>query len=235
MSLSQAVYSVGTATTTVVAPTSDWAKYAIKNLQPKDVDEYARDGYIYLIGQQFTITAGGTANFSIATGATGAQLDFYSIISDTATVLSSLVEGATVTTTGDPIPAYNLNRNKSDAHISVLKAATSISGGTVVSQEFTTASIHAGGELSSTKVHTLRPNATYGMRFANTGNQSTNVFFQLGFSEHYNGYNNVWLGTADETYVVRPGEELIMELTPNSTINAVSLMDSNKLAVMRQE
>ena len=235
MSLTQSVVSVGTAVTTVVAPTNDWAKYAIKNLQPKNVDEYARDGYIYLIGQQFTITSGGTVNFSMATGATGAQLDFYSIISDSATILSSLVEGATVTTTGDPIPAYNLNRNKSDSHNAVLKAATSITGGTAVSQEFTTASIHAGGELSSTKVHTLKPNATYGMRFVNTGNQSTNVFFQLGFSEHYNGYNNIWLGTADETYVVRPGEELIMELTPNSTINAVSLMDSNKLAVMRQE
>jgi len=170
-----------------------------------------------------------------ATGATGAQLDFYSIVSDTGTVLSSLVEGATVTTTGNAIPAYNLNRNKSDSHNAVLKAAISITGGIIVSQEFTTASVHAGGQLSSTKVHTLKPNATYGMRFANLGNQTTNVYFQLGFSEHYNGYNNIWLETVDDSFVLRPGEELLMELLPSATINATSLINSNKLSVMRQK
>jgi len=235
MSILQKVYDVGTTPVTVVAPTADYVKYVLKNTQPKNVDEYARDGYMFIVGQQFTITAGGTANFSIATGATGAQLDFYSIISDTATVLSSLVEGATVTTTGDPIPAYNLNRNKSDSHNSILKAATSITGGTVVSQEFTTASIHAGGAVSSTKVHTLKPNATYGMRFVNQGNQTTNVFFQLGFSEHYNGYNNIWLETLNDSFVLRPNEEIMMELLPNATINATSLINSNKLSVMRQK
>lgn len=235
MSLLQKVYDVGTTPIEVVAPTNDYVKYVLKNIQPKNVDEYARDGYMYLISQEFTITAGGTANFSMATGATGAQLDFYSIVSDTGTVLSSLVEGATVTTTGNAIPAYNLNRNKSDAHNAVLKAATSITGGTIVSQEFTTASVHAGGQLSSTKVHTLKPNATYGMTFANLGNQTTNVFFQLGFSEHYNGYNNIWLETVNDSFVLRPGEELLMELLPAATINATSLINSNKLSVMRQK
>lgn len=235
MTLLQKVYSVGTTPITVVAPTADYVKYVLKNLQPKDVDEYARDGYIYLVGQQFSITSGGTVNLSIATGATGAQLDFYTIISDSATVLSSLIEGATVTTTGADIPAYNLNRNKSDSHNSVLKAASSITGGTIVSQEFTTASIHAGGALSSQKVHTLKPNATYGMQFTNAGNQTTNVFFQLGFSEHYNGYNNIWLDTVNDSFVLRPNEEIIMELLPGATINASSLMDSNQLSVMRQK
>jgi hypothetical protein len=235
MSLLQKVYSVGTTPVTVVAPTADYVKYVLKNIQPKDVDEYARDGYMYVIGQQFTITSGGTVNFSIATGATGAQLDFYTIISDTATVLSSLVEGATVTTTGSDLPAYNLNRNFPDTHNAVLKAASSITGGTAVSQEFTTASIHAGGELSSTKVHTLKPNATYGMRFVNLGNQTTSVFFQLGFSEHYNGYNNIWLETVNDSFVLRPNEEILMELLPNATINATALINSNKLSVMRQK
>jgi len=233
MALTQAVYSVGTAATTVVAPTSDYAKYSLKNLQPKNVDEYARDGYMYLVSQSFSITSGGTASLSMTTGATGAQLDFYTIITDTATVLSSLIEGATITTTGSNIPAYNLNRNKSDNHNAILKAATAITGGTVVSQEYTTASVHGGGELSSIKVHTLKANENYGMRFVNQGNQTTNVFFQLGFSEHYNGYNNIWLETVDNSYTVRPGEELQMELPPLATINATSTINSNKLAVMR--
>ena len=71
------------------------------------------------------------------------------------------------------------------------------------------------------------------MRFVNQGNQTTNVFFQLGFSEHYNGYNNIWLETVDNSFVVRPGEELTMELPPLATINASSKINSNKLAVMR--
>lgn len=235
MALSQVVYSVGTAAQTVVAPTNDFAKYALKNLQPKNVDEYARDGYMFNLGQTFTISAGGTANFSMATGSNGAQLDYYTIITETGTLLSSLIEGATITTTGAAIQAYNLNRNHSDTHLAVLKAATSITGGSAVSQEFTTASVHAGGQMSSIKVHTLRPSTTYGMQFVNQGNQETHVFFQLGFSEHYNGYNNIWLETVDNSYVLRPNEELIMELPPLSTLNATSLMNSNKLAVMRQD
>ncbi len=235
MAVTQAVYSVGTATTTVVAPNNDAAKYALKNIQPKNVDEYARDGYIYLIGQQFSIVAGGTAIFSLETGVTGAQLDFYTIITDTSSVLASLIEGSTITTTGNAIPAYNLNRNYSDAHTAVFKAATAATGGTVISQEFVTASIHGGGAMSSVKVHTLEPSSSYAMRFVNQGNQTTNVFFQVGFSEHYNGYNNIWLGTKDNSYVVRPGEELIMTLPPLSTINAVSAINSNKLSVMRLE
>lgn len=235
MALTQAVYSVGTAATTVVAPTNDYAKYVLKNIQPKNVDEYARDGYMYTLGQQFTISSGGTANFSIATGANGAQLDFYTIITESGTLLSSLIEGGTVTTTGSAIQAYNLNRNYSDTHASVLKAATSITGGTAISQEFTTASVHAGGAMSSIKVHTLRANETYGMRFVNQGNQETRVFFQLGFSEHYNGYNNIWLETVNDSFVIRPSEELTMELPPLATINATSTINSNKLSVMRIE
>ena len=233
--LSQAVYSVGTATTTVVAPTNDFAKYVIKNIQPSSVDEMARDGHIYLISQKFAITAGASISFSIETGATGTQFDFYDIISDTAAIFAELIENATITTTGSGLTAYNLNRNYTDTHTSVLKAASAVTGGTTISSEYVTASIHAGGAMSSNKIHTLKPNTQYAMKFTNTGNQTTNVFFQLGFSEHYNGYNNIWLGTPNDSFVLRPDEELKIELMPLDTINAKSLINSNKLSVMRQE
>lgn len=233
--LSQAVYSVGTVTQTVVAPTHDFARYVLQNLQPANVDEMARDGYVYLVGQQFSIPAGGTVSLSMATGTYGAQLDFYDIVTDTATITASLIEDATITVTGSAIPAYNLNRNKSDSYESVLKAASAVSGGTTVSQEFVTASIHAGGAMSSQKIHTLKPLSNYAMRFINTGNQTTNVFFQLGFSEQYNGYNTAWLGTPNGSFPVKPGETLVCDLNPNETINATALHDSVKLAVLRQE
>lgn len=233
--LSQAVYSVGTATQTVVAPTHDYAEYVLQNLQPKNVDEMARDGFVFLASQTFTILPGASMNLSMATGAFGAQLDFYTIISDTSTVAASLIEDATITVTGSEIPAYNLNRNKSDSYSAVLKAATLISGGTVVSSELVTASVHAGGAMSSQKVHTLKANSNYGMRFTNQGNQATNVFFQLGFSEQYNGLNTVWLGTPNESFALRPSETIKLNLLPEETINATALHDNVKLSVLRQE
>lgn len=233
MALTQAVYSVGTATQTVVAPTADYAKYSLKNLQPVGVGEYARDGYVYLVNAQFSITQGSSLSFSMLTGATGAQFEFYSMVTDTSAVYAELIEGATIVTTGNPIPAYNLNRNYPDNHASVLKAASSLTGGTTISAEFLPASNQSAGQMSSSKIHTLEPNTEYGFKFTNQGAQTTTVHFQLGFSEHYNGYNNIWLGTVDNSFVLKAGDELIMELPPLQTINATSTINSNKLAVMR--
>lgn len=233
MSLSQAVYSVGTAAQTVVAPTNDYAKYVLHNLQPETVSEYARDGHIYLINAQFTITSGASVNFSMLAGPTGTQFDFYSMVTNTSAVYAELIEGATIVTTGSPIQAYNLNRNDADTHQSVLKAATSITGGTTVSSEYLPASNQSAGAMSSVKIHTLEPNTEYGFKFTNQGSQTTTIHFQLGFSEHYNGYNEIWLGTVDNSYVLKAGHELVMELPPLAAINAVSKKDSNKLSVMR--
>lgn len=235
MSLAQSIVSVGTATTTVVEPSPDYAKYALKNLQPETVMEYARDGHIYLVNAQFTITSGASINFSFLTGATGAQFDFYEMVTDTSAVYAELIEGATIVTTGSPIPAYNLNRNYADNHQAVLKAATSITGGTTISTEFLPASNQSAGQMSSTKIHTLEANTEYGFKFTNQGAQTTKVHFQLGFSEQYNGLNNIWLGTVDDSFVLKAGDELVMELPPLAVINATAKMDSSQLAVMRLE
>lgn len=235
MALSQTVYSVGTATQTVVAPTNDFAEYVLKNIQPANSSEYARDGHIYLLAAKFSVTAGAATSFSVMTGPYGAQLDFYEIVSDVSSIYAQLIEGATVVTTGSHIAAYNLNRNVSDSHAAVLKATTSVTGGTVISAELATATNQAGGAISSNKVHTLEANTEYVMKFENVGNQTTNVFFQLGFSEQYNGFNSVWLGTPDASFVLRAGEELKLTLPPNATINATAKHDGCKLAVIRQE
>lgn len=232
MGLSQNVFQVGLTPTTVVAPTNDYVKYVLRNLQPEVVLEYARDGYIYLLARQFTVTA--TTSFSMVTGPYGAQFDFYSMISDKASVFAELIEGATIVTTGSPIPALNLNRNFSDAHATVFRAATSVTGGTTISSEFIAATNQAAGSLTSDKIHTLKPNTEYAFKFTALG-ATTLVYFQLGFSEHYNGFNEIWLGTLSNSYVLKAGDQLVMELPPLTTINAVSKIDSNKLAVMRLE
>ena len=73
------------------------------------------------------------------------------------------------------------------------------------------------------------------MKFTNLGNQATTVFFQLGFSEQFNGYNTAWLGTPNGSFAVRPGESFKFDLNPDETINATALHDGVKLAVARQE
>jgi hypothetical protein len=233
MDLTNTVIDVGTETISIVSPSNDFAKYALKNMQPETVMEYARDGYIFLVNAQFSITAGASVNFSMLTGDNGAQLDFYSMVTETSAVYAELIEGATIVTTGDPISAYNLNRKASDTYSSVLKAASSITGGTTISAEFLPASNQSAGNMASSKIHTLEANTEYGMKFSNIGSQTTRVHFQLGFSEHYNGLNDIWLGALDTSFVLKAGDELIMELPPLAAINATSKIDSNKLSVMR--
>lgn len=233
----QQVFSVGTATSTIVAPTHDFARYVIKNLEPRaTAEEAARHGNVFLVEQLFTIAAGTSVSFSLVTNSTGAQIDFYGITSDTTNVQAALIENPTVTVTGGEISAYNMNRNVSDAHTTSLKAATVVVGGTTVSQEFVTASKAAGGSMSSAKIHTLKPNTQYAMTFTNDDiAKATKVFFQLGFSERYNGYNSIWLGTPNNSFVLHGGDEFEFVLNPMETINATALVDGVNVAVLRQE
>lgn len=233
MAVSQAVYSVGTIPVTVVAPNNDFARYVLKNLQPKGVDEMARDGYVWALFDRRNLPSGHTENLSFVTGPTGAQFDFAQLISESASVYSTIIEAPTVTVTGSAIPVHNLNRNYTDSPQAVIKVATAITGGTVVQAEFVTASNQGGGATSNAKIITLKPNTQYVLQATNVGNQTTSWYSQIGFSEHYNGYNNIWLQTVNDSFVLKPGDELTMDLPVLSTINATSLINSNKLSVMR--
>lgn len=234
--LTQNVYTLdGTTATTVVSPTLDAAHYIIKNLQPKPTGEdYARQGFVYQYGGTFTVTQGATAAFSFLTGSTGAQIEFYQITTTVSDIGAELVEDATIVTSGEPIPARNLNRNYQDAHASVLKAAT-VTGGNVISMEYMTATNQAGSSFKSDKVITLEDNTEYGFRFTNTGSKTTTVFFEVGWSELYNGYHDAWLGTPQGSYVLRGNEEVRMYLQPYEVINATGGHTGVKLAVMRQD
>lgn len=234
--LSQNVYTVGTAATTVVAPTLDSGRYILKSLEPANIlGQLSRDGYVYAVSQYISIANNGTAIFSFTTDATGAQFDFWEFQSSNSSVLASLVEGATIVTNGTAIPAYNLNRNFADDYAVELEAATSMTGGTVVLSEFVGASNQAAGGATSSKIVTLEPNTQYGFRFVDVGGNGTNLHIQLGFVEKYNGYNQIWLGTADDSFVLDGGEEVSMYLRPQETINAVATREGCKLAVMRQD
>lgn len=235
--LQQAVYTLSAGTATqVVAPTVDAGHYLLKNIQPvPEIGAYSSQGYTYAVSRSVTIANNGSVAFSFTTGATGAQFDFWTFTALNSSVLGELIEGATITTTGDPIPGYNLNRQDSDAHASVLRGATAITGGTTVLSELVPASQQSGGQDSSDKVITLEPNTQYGFRFTDVGGVGATLHVQIGWVEIYNGQHNIWLGTVDNSFVLRGGEEIQFKLFPGESINATAGHTGAKLTVVRQD
>ena len=231
------IVPVGTASVPVVGMSADAQHVVIQNQEPAPAgDGYARAGDLFVVASQFNIAGPGTALFSVTTGDFGMQIDSYEIVSTGEVVLGQLLEGATITTTGTAIPAYNLNRQFPDTYDAVLEPATVMTGGTVVSQEIATATKNAaGGGRVSTKIHTLEANTEYGFRFINQGNQTTSVFFQMTFAEKYNGFHDVWLGgSVGDGVRLRGGESIQLPMIQGQTLSAVA-SDDVQIAVLRQD
>ena len=229
--------TLGTAANIVVGMSADAQHVVLQNLEPKsDSDEYARRGYLYVIGQKFTLAGSGTAVFNIATGSKGLQIEGYEIVSSSEAVFAELIEGGTVTTTGAAIPSYNLNRTAPDDAESEFKAATGVSGGSAVSSELVTGSKQGGGGGGVfTKIHTLLPNEDYAMRFANQTNQETIMFLQLIFSEKFNGQNDIWVGGGvDNGYRLSGGESVYLPLIQGQTLSAQA-EEAALLGVLKQD
>lgn len=238
MAITYQVFEVGNTPVELVPPSNDSQKVWIQNLEPlSDTDEYARAGFIYQASQKFSLASPGTVSLNITTGTAGVQIEYYEILSDAEKVTARLIEGATITTSGAAIPAYNLNRTITTAPSATLSSATSVVGGTIIASEFITADKHAAaGGANSAKIYTLKPSQNYGIQFVNEGNQPTNVFLSLGFSEKYNGLNQVWLGTSAGSAVTLRGHEWIqLDIRGEERIQAVSNGGTNTIVVMRQD
>jgi hypothetical protein len=235
--LTQNVYSIGTAAQTVVAPTHDQATFLLKNIEPKIMgQDYARMGRVYNLHSTFTVNRSTSVSFTVLTGPTGLQIQFYQIVSSSSDVRADLIEGATVTPSATSISTYNINRNFPDDAQAVFNGVTSFTGGTAVIAEYITAAKDGGGGMATEKIITLEPDTRYVFRFTElSGSSDPSVFFEMGFAEKYNGYNDIWLETVNDSYVLRADEEIQMTLLPYETINATAIIDSSKLAVLRQE
>ena len=230
-------FTIGTAVTQVVADSADAQEVWLQNLEPESTPEaYARAGYLYVVGGRFTLAASGTALYNVATGASGLQIEGYELVTSSETVYAELVEGATVTTTGAAIPSYNLNRDFADNADAVFSAASAVSGGSAISTELITGSKQGGGGgMIVSKIHTLEASSDYAFRFTNLTNQETEFFFQVIFSEKFNGQNEIWVGDAVGTGVrVRGGDTVHMSLIQGQKLFAVANVD-NDLMVTRQD
>ena len=237
MSISSNVLSIGSPASQVHAPSVHEQRITLRNLQPvSDADEYARDGYVFIADARFTLANSASTAFAITTGSYGAQFQFYKIDAESDTVLAQLIEGATFTS-GGTVQAYNLNRTVADDYDAVLTGATNVTGGTVVSEEYTPGSNQSGSSLSVSKVQTLEPSTAYVMKFTDVGGNGTEVHFQLAWSEQYNGGHDVWVGygtaDVDAGFRLKPQESIQFEVSPLDSLVAFSSQPT-RLNVMRQ-
>jgi hypothetical protein len=229
--------ALGTATVPVVSLSADAQDVVLQNQEPAtDADELARFGYLYIVGQKFTLLGSGTALFNIATAPGGMQIEGYEIVSTAESVFAELIEGATVTTTGAAIPSYNLNRNETDDAASVFTAASAVTGGSAISAELISGSKQGGGgAMIVSKIHTLRGGEDYAMRFVNQTNQDTVCFLQLIFAEKFNGQNDIWLGgETGSAFRLRGGESVSLPMVQGQVLTGQS-EESAILGVLKQD
>lgn len=235
MSISQSVVTVNGTATMVVAPSIDTQHVILTNLEPGETaDQLMRHGMVYEIGELFTLINGGTAAFQITTGDTGAQFQYYEIDAASSSVYATLLQGAAFGS-ATAVVAHNVNRNFPDDYASELTGATAVTGGTVIASEYVPAANQGGGILLNTNVYTMEPNTSYVMKFVDDGGKGTKVNFKLGFAERYNGYNDIWLGGANNSIRLRGGESISFDLYAGESINASTLGDDCKLSIMRQD
>lgn len=236
MPITQNVYSVGTATTPIVAPTIDAQRVVIQNQQPgSDVGSLSKEGLVFLAHSYFLLPQSATRKFRMQTGPLGAQIEFYQIVSTIGNLRAELIEGATITAAGTAFTAYNMNRNFSDNHDALIDGFVTSTGGSAVATELVTASKAGGGAGASTRIHTLKPDTDYVFSFINIDNKNTDIEFTLGFAEQYNGYNDVWLGEENNAVRLRGGESIQMSLFPYEPLNASSAGTTVQVATLRQD
>jgi len=158
-----------------------WQKraYAELSTEPGDL---AKRGLVYLLARTFVVPQTASVSFVLTTNGAEVEFQFYDITTSQEVIKAELIEAPTHTAYGANIPAYNLNRNYTDAHTATLNAASGISGGTVIASELLGAA-KAAGVLSSNKIHTLAASTAYVMMFYNSGNQNTECHLNLGWSE----------------------------------------------------
>ena len=151
----------------------------------------AKRGYVYLMSEFFTVPATGSVYFAMDTGGVEVEFKLYDITSAQGEIHATLIEDPDAATTYSPITPRNLNRKYTDSSTVVLTSASAVSGGIAIASELIGNTSKAGGALASAKVHTLRDNTLYIMRFVNVSNQESTVHMNLGWSETDPGHYRI--------------------------------------------
>ena len=146
-------------------------------------DGLAKRGLVYLMSEFFTLPSSGSVYFALDTNGNEVEFQFYDITSAQSLVRASLIEEPATVTQFNYLTPRNLNRKFPDAATASLSAASAVTGGTVIASELIGSTAKSGGEVSSRKVHTLKDDTIYVMRFVNVDNQQSLMHINLGWSE----------------------------------------------------
>lgn len=160
-----------------------WEKRAFGEAS-READALAKAGRIFLVSEYLSITSGATLNLALVTNGVIVRIHFYEISSTAAAVKAALIEGPTYTASSSSVVGRNLNRQASDTHTVAFENVANLSGGTTIAREYVGTAAKAGGQLSQSRIHTLKNDADYVMSFQNLGNQTTEVHLNLGWSEN---------------------------------------------------
>jgi hypothetical protein len=160
-----------------------WEKRAFGEAS-REPDALAKAGRIFLLSQYISVASGVTVPLALVTNGVTVRLHFYEILSTEAAIKAALVEAPTYTASSSNVVGRNLNRNFSDTHTVTFENVTNLSGGTVIATEYVGTAAKAGGELSQSRIHTLKKDTKYVMTFQNVGNKTTEVHLNLGWSEN---------------------------------------------------
>lgn len=150
----------------------------------REGDALAKAGRVFLLSEYISISSGATVHLALVTNGVTVRFHFFEIASTNAAVKAALLENPTYTASASSVVGRNLNRDFSDAHTVDFENAAEVSGGTVIATEYIGTAAKAGGELSISRIHTLKKETPYLMRFQNIGNQTTEVHLNLGWSEN---------------------------------------------------
>lgn len=159
-----------------------WQKraYAELSTEPGDL---AKRGLVFLLAQFFEVPRNGSIEFAINTNGKNVEFQFYDIVSEQNEIFAYLIEDPATVTTFSPITPRNLNRNFPDTATAIPSAASGVTGGTVIASELIGTSKKVGGEASSNKIHTLKSDMVYVMRFVNQQAGDSICHINLGWSE----------------------------------------------------
>lgn len=172
--------------------TNYWLKrqYAEVSTEP---DGLSKRGYVYSIGEFFTINSLTTVYFGMGTDGVDVEFQFYDITAGSQPVEARLIENPATATAGtNTIIPRNVNRNFPDTAAVTLSDYTAVTGGIVVASELVGSGSKAGGFISQSKIHVLKAETLYIMSFYNTGNQATTVHLNLGWSEGEPNTPGLW-------------------------------------------
>jgi hypothetical protein len=148
-----------------------------------DPEGLAKRGLVYLMSEFFTVPGSGSVFFALDTNGKEVEFQFYDISTDQGLIQAALIEAPTATPFNYITPR-NLNRKFADDATASLSAASAVTGGTIVATELVGNTAKAGGVISSSKIHTLKDDTVYVMRFVNMVNQNAVCHMNLGWSEN---------------------------------------------------